>query len=605
MYSCLKSVAISLLLFVSVASSTTYVPISVGDITVIIPINDVPIASDASFSTDEDETAEFDLTPFIEDEEVETTTIAIVSGSSNGNSLSVSGQVVSFTPTANWFGTDTFTYQVTDVEGEVSDTVTVTITVNAVNDAPTISDIDDQSVNEDNSKTVTFTIADIETTATSLIVTLVSSSNTSLLPTSNISLGGSDSSRTVTLTPASNQNGSSTITLQVTDSGGLTATESFVLTVNSVNDAPSISSISNQSVDEDNSKTVNFTISDIETATTNLSVAVESSSNISLLPTSNISLGGSDSSRTVTLTPASNQNGSSTIALQVTDGSGLSTTESFVLTVNSVNDAPTISSISNQSVNEDNSKTVNFTVSDIETAATRLSVALVSSSNTSLLPTSNISLGGSGSSRNMVLTPVPNQYGNSTVLVRVTDDGGLTTTQSFVLIVDAVNDAPTISAIDHQTVDEDNIKSVNLAIGDSETSTNDLTLSADVTWSSNDSLLPESRISFEGSGGNRIIILQPEDDQSGRALIKVTVTDEEGLTDDSTFALTVNEINDPPIANYDGAIFDEGEERRISVLSDDIDPEGGGAYRRFGNKSYLWTRFNQLVRLFRYIQCAY
>ena len=69
-----------------------------------------------------------------------------------------------------------------------------------------------------------------------------------------------------------------------------------------------------------------------------------SSSDQGLVPDANIVLGGSGASRTVTVTPASNQSGSATITLTVSDGTA-SSTDTFVLTVDAVNDVPTISDV--------------------------------------------------------------------------------------------------------------------------------------------------------------------------------------------------------------------------------------------------------------------
>lgn len=77
---------------------------------------------------------------------------------------------------------------------------------------------------------IPFTVGDAETPAGSLVVS-AASSNTTLVPTSAIVLGGSGSSRTVSVTPAAGQSGMATITLMVADAGGLTATDTFVLTV--------------------------------------------------------------------------------------------------------------------------------------------------------------------------------------------------------------------------------------------------------------------------------------------------------------------------------------------------------------------------------------
>jgi len=76
---------------------------------------------------------------------------------------------------------------------------------------------------------------------------------------------------------------------------------------------------------------------------------------------------------------------------------------------------------------------VAFTISDPD----GLAGAIVSggSSNTTLVPAANIVFGGSGSARTVTVTPAPNQYGDATVTVTVTDGGGLAASDSFVLHV--------------------------------------------------------------------------------------------------------------------------------------------------------------------------
>jgi len=204
-------------------------------------------------------------------------------------------------------------------------------TISAINDAPTISNEANQSVNEDTATgAIPFIVGDDLTAAGSLTLTK-SSSNTVLVPNANIVFGGSGANRTVTVTPAANQNGTSIITLSVSD-GALTTSDTFVLTVNAVNDAPTISNVANQTVNEDTATgALAFTVGDIETAAASLTVS-GASSNTSLVPNANIVFGGSGVNRTVTVTPAANKLGSATITLTVSDGT-LTASDTFLLTV--------------------------------------------------------------------------------------------------------------------------------------------------------------------------------------------------------------------------------------------------------------------------------
>src|SRR5262249_17668580 len=153
---------------------------------------------------------------------------------------------------------------------------------------------------------------------------------------------------------------------------------------------PTISTIADQTIGEDSSTAaLSFVVTDIETPASNLVVTARSS-NQTLLPDSAIVLAGATSNRTVTLRPATNQFGSATITLTVTDGGGSSASTSFLLTVNSVNDPPTIDPIADQTTTEDTSRTVAIRIGDLETAAPALILQALST-NTALVPPGNIS----------------------------------------------------------------------------------------------------------------------------------------------------------------------------------------------------------------------
>ncbi len=92
------------------------------------------------------------------------------------------------------------------------------------------------------------------------------------------------------------------------------------------------------------------------------------------------------------MNPAANQHGTATVTLTVSDGS-LTAQDTFVLTVTSVNDAPVISNVADQSTNEDVAKNnVAFTITDVDNALTCASSVSKTSSNTTLLPNANITI---------------------------------------------------------------------------------------------------------------------------------------------------------------------------------------------------------------------
>ena len=210
-------------------------------------------------------------------------------------------------------------------------------------------------------------------------------------------------------------------------------------------------------------------------------------------------------------------------------------------TVPGANTAPTISSMANQTINEDTSTgAISFTVGDAETAAGSLAVS-GSSSNPTLVPGGNIVFGGSGINRSVTVTPAANQSGTATITVTVSD-GALTVSGSFTLTVTPLNDPPTISSIANQTIFSGGTTGpIGFTVGDVETALSSLALSGS---SSNPSLVPNANIVLGGSGANRTVAVTPAPGQVGTATITVTVSDG-SATASKSFAVTVN-LNSPP-----------------------------------------------------------
>jgi VCBS repeat-containing protein len=161
-----------------------------------------------------------------------TLTVSTLTQGTNG-AVSVNADgTVKYTPNQNFTGTDSFTYKVRDSANPAleSAAAAVTVTVQAVNDVPTISDIANQTSSGSAVGPLSLTVGDVDTEAGSLTLT-ASSSNTALVPDGNIVFGGTGANRTVTVTPVAGQTGQATITVTATDGNGGTAYDTFVVTV--------------------------------------------------------------------------------------------------------------------------------------------------------------------------------------------------------------------------------------------------------------------------------------------------------------------------------------------------------------------------------------
>ncbi len=187
-----------------------------------------------------------------------------------------------------------------------------------IEDAPTITPIDDVSILEGGeSGAIPFSIADIDSSVASLVVT-TGSSNPSLMPTSGIEIVGSGSNRTISLTPVGGASGSATISVTVSD-GEYTTYEYFELEVRTIA-APSINGVDDIAVSQGTAiAPIEISISDPDTDVESLSISF-TSSNEELLPEGNVDLSGSGAQRILTLEPVEGRTGETELTITVSDG---------------------------------------------------------------------------------------------------------------------------------------------------------------------------------------------------------------------------------------------------------------------------------------------
>lgn len=446
---------------------------------------------------------------------------------------------------------------------------------------PTISDIADQVVAEGTATgDIPFTIGDSVTAASALVVT-ATSSDQNVVPDANIQLGGTDENRTINVTPLPNLSGIAVITVTVTDADNMTITDTFTLIAGNANTPPTITDIADQSIDQDTSAgPITFRVGDLQTALDSL-VITAASSDQTLVPDANILVAGTGADRTITLTPLIGLVGSTTITVTVTDEAGLSATDTFVLTVNSVNTSPTITDIVDQATPENTpTQPIFFTIADSETPVSQLTVT-ATSSNQLLVPDANISLVGTSAIRTIALTPAANQAGTTTITVTVTDAADVSVSDTFVLTVNETNAQPTISDITNQSIVENSSSpAISFTVSDAETPVASLVVTA---TSSNQTLLPDSGIVISGTGAGRTLTLRPATDQVGTATVSITVTDQDGLSSTDTFLLTVSDMAPPAIS---GEVFEDAD------ADGQQDPTEVGA---FGVRVYVDANDNQVL----------
>jgi VCBS repeat-containing protein len=185
-------------------------------------VNDPPVAEGQPVTTDEDTSVAVTLTA--SDVDGDGLTFIVVTGPSNG-SLSGTTPNLTYTPNADFNGSDSFNFKVND--GTVdSNIATVSLTVNPVND-PAVADYQPVTTDEDTAVAVTLTASDVDGDV--LVFSVVTGP-------SNGSLSGTTPN--LTYTPNADFNGADSFSFKVNDGSVDSNIATAILTVNPVNDPP-------------------------------------------------------------------------------------------------------------------------------------------------------------------------------------------------------------------------------------------------------------------------------------------------------------------------------------------------------------------------------
>ncbi|HEX2052006.1 MAG TPA: Ig-like domain-containing protein, partial [Actinomycetota bacterium] len=551
-------------------------------------VNDRPGARDGMIGLSEDGSASIDLASLVSDVETADGDLdyAIVSGPGHG-SLSGAGSNMTYTPDADFNGTDSFTYEVTD-RGDpdgcsgpgcdaalTSATETVSITVAAVNDAPRLDAIDDVALDEDSHTTVDLEarFSDVETAASDASYGVESSFAgvaTTIHPVTHVLAIAGDA----------DFHGEGDVTVRATDTsdgadGPLYAERTFHVTVGAVDDAPVAHDDAYAGV-EDEARDIaasSLVSNDDDADGDALSVsAVGSAAHGSVA----LSADGS----TVTFTPASDFNGDATFSYTVSDGNGGDSAE-VTIDFAAVNDAPDAADDAG-AVDEDDVVAADVVANDDPGPADEAGQALVVDAIVSGPAHGDATILGGADAGKVRYEPDADFNGSDALVYRVCDDGSPSecATAELELTVNALNDHPS-AADGNMSLAEDGSEAIDLASLVADVETSDAHLSYTIVSGpghgslsgagSDKTYTPDANFNGDDSFTYEVTDRGDPDDCSGPGC------DGARTSETKTVSISVSAVNDAPVAHDDSYAGVEDEAREIaasSLVSNDDDVDG-------------------------------
>ena len=459
---------------------------------------------------------------------------------------------------------------------------------------PTIAPISAKNIDEN--LTLSFSAFINSAISTTANLTLTGSAlDTNLVGSNGFSFSGTGATRTVNITPKDFQNGTTTITLQVCDNANNCISTTFSLTINSVNNAPVISDVNQRDVNEDNNilfSALDFTGKFFDADGTSIdSIRIDSLPNNGKLSLGTDTIENSDLPRkirfgiigTLRYTPNPNYFGKDTAMYNAfSGGDWAAASKNIIVTVNSINDVPTIVSLVRDTLNEDGS--VSFNSNKFINAYQDVESSPLASIRINYLPPNGVLLSGNDTLTfldlpKLVLTadistisyhPDTNYNGVDFILWRASDGAAFSVADTMYLRVNSVNDLPTSSAIT-VSVNEDNTYSFNKNLFDAVyTDIETATLSRVMVSS-----LPNNGTLFKNAGNvavNQVfkriqldsLKFTPDLNFNGSVSFDVKFRDAtEYSGNTSQINVTVNPINDAPVS--DKVTFSANEDVQLNL----------------------------------------
>ncbi len=481
------------------------------------PTSTAPIFSvlSSNFSVDEDFAA-----PQIVALVANATAITVSQSNTGVVTVTTSNSRFIVSSIANANGRTILTIRATN--GAFSATTQVTVTVNAVNDPPTlaVSSSNISTVGGFSPITINTTASDIEDGA---LAFTVSESTTGVVRVGT-------SADAIILSNIPNVSGQTTLTVTAVDSSGSTVTQTIAVdvTITTSTSIPALSvssTLVNEQEDFGTEVVIRTTATDADGDAITLSVSTSSRLVDVAISTPNNSTNTITNS--ITLSAVVNANGTATLTVRATDAGGQSTEVNIVVVVAAVNDAPTLTIPTLDLVLAEDFVGTRTVISAVDVDSNPLTVTVVESTTGVVTITTTAS--------SVQVASILNVNGQTTLTITV-NDGTVDTTAQVAVSVTAVNDPPTLSVSPNAlTLNEDFATPEVITVTRTDIDGDTLTLTVA------ESTTGVVTVTTTASGVQVASILNA----NGQTTLTITVND--GTVDTTAqVAVSVTAVNDPP-----------------------------------------------------------
>jgi len=466
--------------------------------------------------------------------------VSVSSGPSYGEWRVNADRTITYTPPPDWFGEDSFTYEVTDADWQ-SSTAVVTVTVTPVDDGPPVAVANSSSVAEDGVVTTSVLANDLTLVDIPIVVTV---SGPPARGTVLVNPNGS-----ITYRPSPNYNGADSYTYRVTDRDGQAGEATVSLAISPVNDGPPVAVDDDAATAEDESSTAVVLANDGNLLDAPLSVQI-------VVPPSH----GSavvNAGNAIVYTPAANYNGPDSYAYAVRDLDGQTSGATVSVTVAPADDGPPVAVDDSASLIAGSSVTTAVTGNDTNLVDTPVAMAIaVQPSHGAVVDN------GDGT---VTYTPSPGYFGPDRYRYQLTDLDGQSSIAEVSVTVDPAGSTAPVAQVDLDTTAEDTAVTVAVLANDENLIAGPHAVRIRAAPSHGTAVV----------NGDGTITYTPSANYNGPDAYEYEVTNRFDETGSSTVSLAVTPVNDVPVAVDDlisagagpGAII-------VPVLANDRDADG-------------------------------